>query len=90
VTTEPRADVDPIRAHRARVAALARLGQRVGYGLFGAALVLLVVGFASEFTPLLVGVTTACLVGGCVLLAPSIIAGFGVRAAERDDRARGL
>jgi hypothetical protein len=81
---------DPVRARRARIAALARAGQRAGYGLFLAALVVLVVGFAADFTPAIVTLTTACLIGGCVVLAPSIIAGFAARAAERDDRARGI
>jgi hypothetical protein len=27
---------------------------------------------------------------GCVLLAPSIIVGYAVKAAERDDRERGF
>ena len=30
------------------------------------------------------------LVIGCVLLAPSIILGYAVKAADRDDRERGL
>ncbi|MGH9119406.1 MAG: hypothetical protein ACRD0A_16495 [Acidimicrobiales bacterium] len=81
---------DPVRARRARIAAAARLGQRLGYGLFLASLVLLVVGFATSFTTVLVGVTTACLVGGSIVLAPAIIAGYAARAAERDDRRRGL
>jgi hypothetical protein len=83
-------DLDPVRSRRARVATLARMGQRLGYASFLAALALLVIGYISGFTPLLVGITTAGLVGGCVLLAPSIIAGYGVRAAERDDRSRGI
>ncbi|MBW8826672.1 MAG: hypothetical protein JF603_10050 [Acidobacteria bacterium] len=33
---------------------------------------------------------TACLITGAVLLAPAIVLGYAVRAAERDDRARGL
>ena len=81
---------DPVRAKRERIASAARLGQRLGYTLFGVSLVLLVVGFTTRFTPLLVGLMTACLVGGSVVLAPSIIAGYAARAAERDDRDRGL
>jgi ABC-type nickel/cobalt efflux system permease component RcnA len=83
-------DVDPVRARRARIAAAARLGQRLGYGLFACSLGLLVVGFATTFTPLLVGITTACLIGGSIVLAPSIVAGYAARAAEREDRERGL
>jgi hypothetical protein len=83
-------ETDPVRARRAHIAAAARLGQRVGYGLLGCSLVILVVGLFTDFTPLLSGLTTACLIGGSIVLAPSIIAGYAARAAERDDRARGL
>jgi len=31
-----------------------------------------------------------CLVIGSLLLAPSIVLGYAVKAAERDDRERGL
>ena len=33
---------------------------------------------------------TACLVGGSIVLAPAIVAGYAARAAEREDRERGL
>ena len=81
---------DPVRAKRERIASAARLGQRTGYTLFGVSLVLLVVGAATSFTPLLVGLMTACLVGGSIVLAPAIVAGYAARAAEREDRERGL
>jgi hypothetical protein len=83
-------ETDPVRARRARIASAARLGQRLGYGLFACSLGLLVVGFLTSFTPLLAAITTACLIGGSIVLAPAIIAGYAARAAERDDRARGL
>jgi hypothetical protein len=34
-------------------------------------------------------IITVALVGGCVLLAPAIILGYAVKAAEREDRERG-
>jgi hypothetical protein len=83
-------DPDPVRRRRARVAGAARLGTRVGLGLFGLALILVVVGYASTYTPVLVTVITACLVVGSVVLAPALIAGMAARAAEREDRSRGL
>jgi hypothetical protein len=33
---------------------------------------------------------TVCLVAGSILLAPAIVLGYAVKAAERDDRERGL
>jgi hypothetical protein len=82
--------VDPIRARRARIAAAARLGQRIGYLLLAGSLVLLVVAFLTTMNPVIVGFVTAFLILGSLVLAPSIIAGYAARAAEREDRERGL
>jgi len=81
---------DPVRATRARVAGWVALGKRVGYVLWLASVVLVVVGLAGEFTGGLALAATACLVAGAVVLAPAIILGYAVKAAEREDRERGL
>jgi hypothetical protein len=49
-----------------------------------------VIGFAVGFTGPLVTVVVGCLVIGSLLLAPSIVLGYAVKAAEREDRERGL
>ncbi len=72
------------------MARAALVGQRVGYGLFGVAVVVFVVGFAVGLTPALVTVIVAALVVGSLLLAPAIVVGYAVKAADRDDRERGL
>lgn len=80
---------DPVLARRRQVARAAELAQRGGYALFGLAVVLFVVGFAAGLTA---GIVTAILVAmgvGSVLLAPAIVAGYAVKAAEREDRERG-
>lgn len=84
------ASVDPVRERRARIAKLVRLGQRTGYGLFLAAIVLFVVGFATGFDGIVGSTIVGCLVGGSIVLAPAIVFGYAVRAAERDDRERGI
>ena len=33
---------------------------------------------------------TVCLVVGSILLAPAIVLGYAVKAAEREDRERGI
>ena len=81
---------DPVRARRARIARWVELGQRVGYGLFGLAVVTFVVGFAVGFDGAFVGVVVTCLLLGSIVLAPSIVLGYAVKAAEREDRERGL
>ena len=77
---------DPVLRQRARLAKLAEVGQRSGYAVFGVAMVLFVVGLISGFTT---GVTTgivAALILGSVVLAPTIILGYAVKAADREDR----
>lgn len=76
---------DPIRASRARWARWGVAGKRVGYGLVLIAVVVFVVGFVTEFTGLIAGVVTACLVGSTVTLAPGIVIGYAVKKAERED-----
>lgn len=80
---------DPVRARRARIARLVDVGQRVGYGAFALAIVLFFVGFATSFSALVTPIV-ALLVVGSVVLAPAIVFGYAVKAAEREDRERGL
>lgn len=80
---------DPVRARRRRIARAAELGQRGGYLLFGAAVVAFVVAFVVGFSPGWVTFIVACMAVGSVLLAPAIVAGYAVKAAERDDREHG-
>ena len=82
--------IDPVRARRARIARLVELGQRVGYGLFGLAIVLFFVGFVTGFSPTVVTITIAALLVGSLVLAPAIVFGYAVKAAEREDRERGI
>lgn len=77
---------DPVLARRARITSLVSMGKRIGYGLFGLAIVLFFVGFATSWS---VGITTSIVVSllvGSVILAPAIIFGYGLRAAERADQ----
>ncbi len=82
--------VDPVRERRARIARLVGLGQRVGYGLFGVAIVLFVIGFFTGFDGLVGSTIVGCLVVGSLVLAPAIVFGYAVKAAEREDLQRGL
>ncbi len=80
---------DPVLARRARMAKLASTGQRVGYALFGLAIVAFVVGLLDEPTAAVTAVVVGSLLAGSVVLAPAIVLGFAVRAAEREDTERG-
>jgi membrane-bound ClpP family serine protease len=61
------------------------VASRTGYALFAAAVVLFFVGLVASFPGWVAVAVTACLVAGSVLLAPAIVLGYAVRAAERDD-----
>jgi hypothetical protein len=80
---------DPVLERRRRIARLVRLGQRLGYGLFGVAIALFVVGLVAGFGGVVGGGIIAAIVVGSVVLAPAIVFGYAVRAAEREDREQG-
>jgi hypothetical protein len=81
---------DPVIVRRRRLARWADRGQRTGYALFGVAIVLFVVGFVVGFSSGVVTAVVVALVAGSLVLAPAIVIGYAVRAADRDDRDRGL
>lgn len=76
---------DPVLIRRARFERAGQVGQRLGYLLFGAAMVLFVIGFAAGFTPGVVTAIVLCLVVGSAVLAPAIVVAYAVRAAENDE-----
>ena len=82
-------EIDPVRVRRARIARAAALGRRVGYGLFGVAIVAFVAGAVREFPGAAVTVVVVALVAGSLVLAPAIVLGYAARAAERDDKLSG-
>ncbi|MBX3284396.1 MAG: hypothetical protein KF703_03555 [Actinobacteria bacterium] len=81
--------VDPVLARRAAIARLVAAGQRVGYALFGLAMVLFFVGLVTGYTQLLTNAIVGCLLAGSLILAPSIVFGYAVKAAEREEQGLG-
>lgn len=79
---------DPVRARRARIARLVAAGKRVGYGALLVAIVAFFAGVVSDFPTWTVVASTAGLVVACVVLPLPIVLGYGIRAAERDERER--
>ncbi len=77
---------DPVLARRRQFARWSATGRRLGYGLYGLSLAAFGVGLAIGFTTVPATIATVALVAGSVLLLPSIIIGYGVRAADRADR----
>jgi hypothetical protein len=85
VSAGPSRGDDPVRARRARVALLAARARALGWALFGLAVLAFAAGLILGLTALVVVVVVTALVLGSLLLAPAIVIGFGVRAAERED-----
>ena len=84
------ASIDPVRARRQQVARWTRVANRTGYGLLAVAMVLFFVALATGFTGTMATLVVVALVAAFVLLAPTIVLGYAVKAAEREDREHGL
>ncbi|HUS62169.1 MAG TPA: hypothetical protein VMY34_08225 [Acidimicrobiales bacterium] len=76
---------DPVLRRRAGAQRLAVAGQRIGYALFGWAIVAFVVGVITDFAGPVVTVVIGSLLAGSVVLAPAIVLGYAVKAATRHD-----
>ncbi len=83
-------NTDPVRVRRAQIAKWTLLANRVGYLFVALAMALFFIAFAVGFSSTMASLVIVSLVIGCVLLAPSIIVGYAVKAAERDDLERGF
>ena len=81
---------DPVRAKRAKVAKYTLLANRIGYLFYALAIATFIIGFAVSFNGAVSAIVIGSLVIGSILLAPAIVLGYAVKAAERDDRERGL
>lgn len=81
---------DPVRAKRAKVAKWTLLANRIGYLFVALAMALFLMAFVLGFTGVMATLVLTSLIIGCALLAPTIILGYAVKAAEREDRERGL
>ena len=84
------ANDDPVRRRRAQVAKWTLLANRVGYLLLAVAMALFVIAFAIGFNSTMAGLIIGSLLVSFALLAPSIVLGYAVKAAERDDVERGV
>lgn len=79
-----------MRARRRRIARWNALATRLGYLCFAVSIVAFVIALVADATATMAGVVIAGLIVGSILLAPAIVIGYAIKAAERDDRERGL
>ncbi len=84
-----RTDQDPIRRRRAQVAKWTVLANRVGYLFLALAMALFVIAFAVGFNASMATMIIVSLFISFALLAPSIVLGYAVKAADRDDAEHG-
>lgn len=81
---------DPVRARRETIQKWNLLANRIGYLLYAVAISCFFMAFAFGFKGALVTFVVGTFIAGSILLAPSIIIGYAVKAAEREDRERGI
>jgi predicted cation transporter len=84
--SRPDPGTDPVLVKRARIARWVDLGQKVGYGLFGLAVVAFLVGFTVGLEGWVITLIITSIVIGSIVLAPAIVFGHAVKAADRADR----
>jgi NADH:ubiquinone oxidoreductase subunit 6 (subunit J) len=77
---------DPVVMRRARIARGVGLAKRTGYSLLLIAMASFIIAAVTGFTGAAVTVTVVALITACVVLPVPIVMGYGLRAAEREDR----
>lgn len=80
---------DPVLVRRARLARIVAAAKRVGYLSLLAAIVAFVIGAIAGFPGWTVTVAVVGLVVAIVVLPIPIVLGYGIRAAEREERGGG-
>jgi hypothetical protein len=79
---------DPIAIRRARIDRGVRAAKAVGYSALLTSIVVFVVAAATDFPGALVIATVSTLAAATAILPVPIVLGYGLRAAERDERRR--
>jgi heme/copper-type cytochrome/quinol oxidase subunit 3 len=83
-------DDDPVRRRREQVARWTLVANRLGYVFLALAVALFFLALVLGFSAPMAALVVVALVVAFVLLAPSIVLGYAVKAAEREDRERGV
>jgi hypothetical protein len=65
------------------------LANRVGYLILALAMALFVMAFLFGFSPTMATLIVVFMLVSFALLAPSIVLGYGIKAADRDDAQQG-
>lgn len=76
---------DPVRRRRRMITRWTVRANRAGYSLYGLAIALFAMAFVFDWGTGFSTAITVCLVLGSILLAPAIVLGYAIKAAERED-----
>lgn len=87
--SEPEAVTDPVLVRRARIAAQVKLAKRIGYLGLLVAMIGFGIGIATSFSGPAITIAVIGLIVGVVVLPIPIVLGYGVMAANREDRGGG-
>ena len=77
---------DPVRMRRARIGRWAGMARGAGWTVLAVTVVVFVAGAVAGFSRAIVVAVVTGMAVASLLLAPAIVVGYGVRAAEREDR----
>lgn len=79
---------DPVLARRDRIRRLVTVASRAGYVLLLASVIVFFIAVNQGFSAPMSTLVIVALVASFILLAPAIVFGYAVRAADRADRER--
>jgi hypothetical protein len=78
---------DPVVIRRNRIDRLNKVASRTGYGMYALSVLSFFGGLWTSLTGPLHFLSGATLIIGSIILAPSIVITYGIRAARREDAA---
>ncbi|HEY3833049.1 MAG TPA: hypothetical protein VGO03_12210 [Acidimicrobiia bacterium] len=84
--SDPRGATDPVDERRESIRRFVGYGKRLGYSALLVAIAAFVLGAITDFPAWTVTVVTIGLVVSCIALPGAIVFGYGIRAAEREER----
>lgn len=76
---------DPVLLRRAKVAKWSATAKRAGYLAILLSMIVFVIGFVTDFGPVITSTILICLALSALLLIPALIFGYGVKAADQED-----
>jgi hypothetical protein len=77
---------DPIAARRAQITRWCATAKRAGYAMVLLATIAFFVGLATSFSAVVVDLVVGGIAASGLLLIPALIFGYGVKAAESEER----